>query len=356
MPLAPLKAFRTLTRQSSNFALLIAAGFALTATLSACVPKDSTAQSMAQPSTQASTQAANNASSTQGTQSNVVRIGYQKYGSLFILKARRNLEQRFKSQGISVQWIQFPAGPPLLEALNTGSLDYGSTGETPPIFAQAAGAPLVYVANESPDPRGEAILVPKGSPLQKVQDLKGKKVAFTKASNVHYLVVQALESAGLKYSDIQPVYLPPADARAAFVQGSVDAWAIWVPYLTVAKHDLDARVLKDGVGLVANRQFYLAAKPFAEQHPDEVKAIIEETQKTDDWTKSHQIEAATLLSPQIGIPAPILTEVLKDRSYKVQQPLQPDAIAYQQQVADKFLKLGLLPKSISVKDVTQVPK
>ncbi|HEY9295947.1 MAG TPA: aliphatic sulfonate ABC transporter substrate-binding protein, partial [Phormidium sp.] len=219
--------------------------------------------------------------SSKSQESNVIRIGYQKYGTLTLLKSRGNLEKRLASQSTSVQWIQFPAGPQLLEALNAGSIDFGHTGEAPPIFAQAAGAPLVYVANEPPNPKGEAILVPKDSPIQDVAGLKGKKVVFNKGSNVHYLVVEALRAAGLKYSDIKPIYLPPADARAAFEQGSVDAWAIWDPFFTVAKRATNARVLKDGEGLVANREFYLAAKPFNDQYSDRIEAILEELQKVD---------------------------------------------------------------------------
>ena len=296
------------------------------------------------------------AASTDKSDSKVVRVGYQKYGTLFLLKARGNLDDRLKAQGVSIQWVQFPAGPQLLEALNTGSIDYGSTGETPPIFAQAAGAPLVYVGNEPPDPKGEAILVAKDSPVQKVADLKGKKVVLNKGSNVHYLLVRALEDAGLQYSDIQTIFLPPADARAAFEKGDADAWVIWEPFQTVAMKAIGARVLRNGEGLAANRQFYLASKSFSEKYPDRVKAILEETEAVNTWTKGNFDEAAKILSPQIGIDAPTLSGILKERSYGIQQPLQADVIQYQQQVADAFLKLKLLPKPISIQEVAQAPK
>ena len=150
---------------------------------------------------------------------NTLRIGYQKYGTLVLLKARGTLEKRLAEDGVKVQWTEFPGGPQLLEGLNVGSIDFGVTGETPPVFAQAAGADLLYVAYEPPAPTSEAILLPKDSPIRSVAELKGRKVALNKGSNVHYLLVRALEQAGLKYSDIQPVYLPPADARAAFLEG-----------------------------------------------------------------------------------------------------------------------------------------
>ena len=164
-----------------------------------------------------------------------LRIGVQKYGSLVLLKERGLLEQRLEPQGWTVTWIEFPGGPQLLEALNVGAIDFGTTGEAPPIFAQAAGAPLLYVGYEPPAPEGEAILVAKDSPIADVAGLKGKKVALNKGSNVHYLLVKALEAAGVAYTDIETVYLPPADARAAFERGAVDAWVIWDPFLAAAQ-------------------------------------------------------------------------------------------------------------------------
>jgi sulfonate transport system substrate-binding protein len=187
-----------------------------------------------------------------------VRVGYQKYGTFLLLKARGLLERRLAPLGYAVSWTEFPGGPQLLEALNVGALDFGVTGEAPPIFAQAAGAPLVYVGDEPPAPRSEAILVAKDSPLHQVTDLKGKSVALNKGSNVHYLLVRALEKAGLQYSDVKTVFLAPADARAAFEHGSVDAWAIWDPFQASAELGLEAHTLANGEGgVAANRQFYI---------------------------------------------------------------------------------------------------
>src|SRR5690606_24515199 len=126
-------------------------------------------------------------------QAETLRIGYQKYGTLVLLKAKGTLEKRLAEQGVEVKWTEFPGGPQLLEGLNVGSVDFGVTGETPPVFAQAAGADLLYVAHEPPEPTGEAILVPKDSSIKSVAELKGKKVALNKGSNVHYLLVRALE-------------------------------------------------------------------------------------------------------------------------------------------------------------------
>ncbi|HEY7845189.1 MAG TPA: sulfonate ABC transporter substrate-binding protein [Bradyrhizobium sp.] len=284
----------------------------------------------------------------------VVRIGYQKYGKLVLLKGRGTLEQKLKPLGYSVAWTEFPSGPPLLEALNVGSIDFGIAGETPPIFAQAAGAPLVYLAYDPPAPQGEAILIPKDSPLKSVADLKGKKVALNKGSNVHYLLVRALEKAGLKYSDIQPVFLAPADALAAFTRGSVDAWVIWDPYEAAAEAATGARILADGTGLVANHQFYFSSKKFLADNARAVDAVLDALNEADDWTKNNIDAVAEQLSPSIGLPAAVLAVSLKRESYGI-QPINNDVIASQQRIADTFVALGLVPKAINVSDLQRKP-
>ena len=212
-------------------------------------------------------------------QDKVVRIGFQKYGKLVLLKSKGSLEEKLKPFGVKVVWTEFPAGPQLLEAVNVGAIDFGNTGEAPPIFAQAAGAPLLYVAYEPPAPKGEAILVPKDSAIRTVSDLKGKKIALNKGSNVHYLLVKALEAAGVSYSDVQPQFLTPADARAAFERGAVDAWAIWDPFQASAEAATGARTLADGTGIVSNHQFYLGARKFVEDNPRVLDALLAERRR-----------------------------------------------------------------------------
>ena len=283
-----------------------------------------------------------------------LRIGYQKYGTLVLLKAKGSLEKRLAEQGVQVQWTEFPGGPQLLEGLNVGSIDFGVTGETPPVIAQAAGADLLYVAYEPPAPTSEAILVPKDSPIKSVKDLKGKKVVLNKGSNVHYLLVRALEDAGLKYSDIQTVFLPPADARAAFERGSVDAWVIWDPYQAAAEQQLQARTLRDGSGIVDNHQFYLATKPYAEKHPAVIKALVEEVRAVGEWSKANPEDVTKQVSPLLGLPADITLTSVKRQGYGALF-LTPEVVAAQQKIADSFYQLKLIPKPLSIKDVIWTP-
>jgi sulfonate transport system substrate-binding protein len=278
-----------------------------------------------------------------------IRIGYQKYGTLTLLKGRGTLEQRLAAQNVTVKWTEFPAGPQLLEGLNVGSIDFGTVGEAPPIFAQAAGASLVYVGNEPPSPGSEAIVVPKTSTLRTIADLKGKKIALNKGSNVHYLLVKALEKAGIAYGAIQPVYLPPADARAAFERGAVDAWVIWDPFLAAAEKQLGARVLLDGKGLVANHQFYLSSRGFAQQHPDLVRIVIDELAKVDEWGRTHQQEVSAILSLQTGLPADVVALAAQRYAYGV-KAVTPEVLREQQKIADAFHSLKLIPKPIAVRD------
>jgi sulfonate transport system substrate-binding protein len=282
-------------------------------------------------------------------QSQKLRIGVQKYGTLIVLEVSGALEKRLTPTGVSVEWIEFPAGPQLLEALNGGSVDFGITGEAPPVFAQAAGVPFVYVGVDQPAPTGEAILVANDSPIRTIADLKGKRVAFNRGSNVHYLLIAALEKAGLKFGDIEPAYLAPADGRAAFARGSVDAWVIWDPYLAAGQAATHARVLADATGLAKNPQFYLASASFAKARPDLLRVVLDEIGKTDAWAAKHQAEVAALLAPHTGLPLDVLHVALARLGYGV-GPITPDIVASQQLIADTFFKAGLLPKAIAVRD------
>ena len=225
----------------------------------------------------------------------ILNIGFQKYGVLPILKERGTLETSLKEQGVNVKWVEFQAGPQLLEGLNVGSVSFGEAGEAPPIFAQAANSNLVYVANQPEAPKAEALIVQKDSKIQSVQDLKGKRVALNKGSNVHYLLLKVLEANNLKLSDIEVVYLPPSDARAAFERGAVDAWVIWDPFFAAAEHQIGARVIATGENIVSNHQFYLADRKFAEANPKIIEAVVNELNLTTEWVSAHQDEAAKLL-------------------------------------------------------------
>ncbi|WP_110928720.1 sulfonate ABC transporter substrate-binding protein [Bacillus massiliglaciei] len=278
-----------------------------------------------------------------------IHIGYQKFGTLNILQAEKSLDKALKKKGYSVNWTEFPAGPQLLEALNVGSVDFGHTGEAPPIFAQAAGAPLVYFANEPPNPKGEAIIVPEDSPIKSIKDLKGKKIALNKGSNVHYLLVKALEKEGINYEDIETAFLPPSDARAAFEKGNVDAWVIWDPFLADAELALKGRIIAEATDLAANREFFLSTKTFAENHSEALDIIFDEVKKTEEWVSENPKKAAEFLSPQIGMNVETLERTLNRRTFGLEK-VTPEVLSDQQKIADQFHNLQLIPEEINVKE------
>ena len=278
-----------------------------------------------------------------------LRIGYQKSSvNLMVVRERKLLDARLP--GVPTKWVEFPAGPQILEALAVNGLDFGFTGDTPPVFAQAAGKDIWYAGLEPPKPANSAILVPAGSPIHALADLKGKRVGFQKGSSAHFLVVRGVEKGGLQWSDITPVYLTPSDGRAAFERGSLDAWGIWDPYYAAAEIDGRARVLATGVGLTSNNSYYLASHALAHD-PRTLKALFDALSEADAWVKSNRTETAHFLSVESGLPLSTTIRFLERRTSGPITRLKDADIADQQRVADAFSKLGLIPKPIRVSDV-----
>lgn len=282
-----------------------------------------------------------------------LRIGYQKSSTLIsLLKSQGTLEKALADQDIRVSWHEFASGQPLLEALNVGNIDLSAdVADTVPVFAQAAGAQLAYFARETPSPAAQAILVRDGSPLRNLADLKGKKVAVTKAAGAHYLLIAALAKAGLKFSDIQPAYLTPADGRAAFENGKVDAWVIWEPFLSAAQRQLPTRTLEGSQGLASYQRYYLTSGRFAAEHPEVLQTVYSELAKAGDWLRANPAEAARILGPLWGNLDPAIVEQANGRrSYQV-RPVEPDGLGEQQKIADAFFAEGLLPRVVDTRAV-----
>jgi sulfonate transport system substrate-binding protein len=282
-----------------------------------------------------------------------IRIGYQKNGVLVIARQRATLEQHFGAEGVDVKWVEFSSGPPMMEAMNVGSIDYGAVGDSPPVFAQSGGAAIVYAAGE-PITNGQGILVQGNSAIRSIADLKGKRVGFTKGSSAHNIVVQTLEKAGLTYADITPVYLTPPDAGPAFANGSIDAWSIWDPYFAIGETKQNGRVLVNASDITKTNSFYIANRDFAKAHGQVLQQIIDVTASTAKWAETHRDAVAQALSAVTRIPLDIQTVAANRSSFAV-GPITEDIIATQQGVADRFFKLGLIPKPVVVRDAVWKP-
>lgn len=278
-----------------------------------------------------------------------IRIGYQKNGVLVLARQRAALDHHFAPQGVAVRWVEFSSGPPMMEAMNVGSVDYGAVGDSPPVFAQAAGAAIVYAAGQ-PITNGQGILVPKDSPIRTIAELKGRRIGFTKGSSAHNVVVQTLETTGLSYADITPVYLTPPDAGPAFANGSIDAWSIWDPYFAIGETKQGGRILVNAHEITKTNSFYVANRDFAARNGAILQQIIDVTSATAAWAEQNRDEVARALAAVTGIPLDIQTVAANRSSFRV-GPVTEDIAATQQGVADRFYKLGLIPKPVAIRDI-----
>ncbi len=277
-----------------------------------------------------------------------LRIGYQKsVGALLIAKQRGDLEKRLARDGTKVSWVEFQSGPPLIEALSAGAIDFGYTGDTPPIYAQAAGVNFVYVASIPQPGASSAILVRNASGIARPADLRGKKIAVVKGSSAHNVLVRVLEQAHVDWNDITPVYLQPADAGAALRAGNVDAWSIWDPFYAVAARYPDVHVLTDARGVAPSNAFLLATRAYATSYPATIDATIDETSKAWHWADHHQSEIAKILSEATGVDLDVERVVAARTNYQVLR-ITPQVVAQQQTIADTFYRLKLLPQAVNV--------
>ncbi|MBR1152308.1 aliphatic sulfonate ABC transporter substrate-binding protein [Bradyrhizobium sp. JYMT SZCCT0428] len=278
-----------------------------------------------------------------------IRIGYQKTGVLVITRQQAILEKQFAAKQIAIKWIEFTSGPPLLEAMSTGSVDLGAVGDSPPIFAQAANANIVYVA-ASPITNGQGILVPASSSIRTIADLKGKRIGFAKGTSAHNVLIATLEKAGLTYADITPVYLSPPDAGPAFANGSIEAWAIWDPYFAIGEKKQNGRILINAYEVAKTNSFYLANRDFANTNVQHTRDIIAGLAEAARWAEGNRDAVATALAAVTGVPLEVQTVAANRASFAIGAVTEP-IIETQQAVADRFFKLGLIPKPIVVRDI-----
>jgi len=279
-----------------------------------------------------------------------IRLGFTTFGDL--TREKGVIEKRLAPLGVGVSWTKFISGPPLLEALSVGSLDGGEVGETPPIFAQAAGNDLVYLVN-IPAGTGESygIIVLKDSPIKTVADLQGKKVAYARGTALTYFLAKALEEVGLKFSDVQGVNLTVADGRAAFLNKSVDAYVAIDPTLINFQQQGAIRVLRDARGIKTPGSFYLASRDFASNNVELFKAILEEYYKVGEWANENRQAAAEILAPKLRVDVPTMEIMLSRRKYDM-QPINQEVLRDQQQVADLLYQLKIVPKQVDVREAT----
>ncbi|RZS82299.1 sulfonate transport system substrate-binding protein [Phyllobacterium myrsinacearum] len=277
------------------------------------------------------------------------KIGFQKTSLPVIAQQQKVIEKALEPKGIKVKWVEFTAGPPLVEALNVGSIDVGWVGDAPPIFGQSAGSAIVYVAALPSNGKGEAIFVKPGSAVQSLADLKGRKVGVGKGTSAYNLLVAALEKAHIGYDEITPVYLSPADAAAAFASDKIDAWAVWDPFFAIAETRYQPRILARSSDVLDVNTYFLANRGFAAAHPDVVTTTIDALKQAAAWAEANKDKVAAALHEVTGVPLEAQT-IAANRSVFGIFPITPEIVAHQQETADRFFKLKLIPKAIRISD------
>ena len=275
-----------------------------------------------------------------------LRIGYQRYGLLVVSRARGRVDAGLDA---GVDWVEFPSGPPLLEAMAAGAVDFGATGDTPPIFAQAANAPVRYVAAQRLRGEGVGVLIHRDGPVHKVSDLRGRRVGFTKGSSAHMFIIQALRQAGLSVADIEPAYLAPADAAGAFARRAVDAWVVWDPYFALAEREQGAAVLKTRASTAPSESYYLASQSLVDQAPARVRALLDMLAADAAWGNAHPDEAVRIIARASGLPDEVAAMSFRREPLGV-LPITPADVALQQACADTFADLKLIPRRVRVAD------
>jgi sulfonate transport system substrate-binding protein len=277
-----------------------------------------------------------------------LRVGYQKLGLLMLVKAYGAFEAALGSRDVNVVWQEHAGGIQIVDALRSGELDVGVVGDFPAVYAQSERVPVVYVAAEPPAPCGAALLVPAGSPARCVRDLRGKRIAVNRAAQAHYLLMLALEEAGLEREDVEISFEAPERALRSFQLGEVDAWAVWDPWLSAARLDLGARVLRDTSGLFDSSIYYLARRELAERHPDLVAELCTQLGVAARWVASDPGRAARLAAPSLGMSPQALVASLDRQLCSVD--ITPAQLATQQHIADQCVRLRLIPRAVSIAD------
>lgn len=283
----------------------------------------------------------------------VVRIGTQKGGPILMAeRQRRGLEAVLNPLGVAVKWVEFPFGPPIMEAIRVGAVDIGYAGDAPPIFAQAAKTDLLYLA--AVPASASAILLPAGSDIRTLADLRGKRIAFARGSSAHNLIIAAVEHAGLTLDDIRQAPLVPADAAAAFERGAIDAWSIWDPFYALYETRLGVRTLVTSDGIAPQNSFFLGARGFVENNADLIRTILAELNAVTAWAGANREEVARLVSEGTGVPLEPVTRVMRRYPFQI-VPISAEHVRAQQDIADRFHRVGVLPMPINVADAIWHP-
>jgi sulfonate transport system substrate-binding protein len=248
-------------------------------------------------------------------------------------------------------WSDFTSGPPMLQAMGSGSIDIGGVGDAPPVFEASAGGQIAVVSALQTDVNGGALLVPQNSPIHSVAQLKGKDIAVAQGSSANYHLLAILTKAGLTIKDVTPDYLQPAEGQAAFASGHVAAWDVWSPFIEQAEAQDHARVLVNSSTIGQTYSFEVASRA-ALSNPAKAAAIRDYLKLLDQaytWAGTHQSAWASTWAKATGLPLSVMTQAVKD-DVDTPEPITPAVISSEQSVSNAFTSAGLIPSHVDFND------
>jgi sulfonate transport system substrate-binding protein len=246
-----------------------------------------------------------------------------------------------------VAWSDFPSGPPILQAISSGSLDIGGVGDAPPVFAAASGDQIAIVGALRGNPLAAAVLVPKGSSITSVAQLKGKKIAVAEGSSGDFHLLAVLKNAGLTPKQATIDYLQPGDALPAFTTGHVDAWDVWSPYIEEATMMDGAKILINGSSIGNTYSFEVASRA-ALADPAKAAAIkdyIKLINQAHAWANTHLAAWAKVWGAQTGLPDSVMLKAAADDT-ETAVAITPAVINAEQHITDDFYSAGLIPTKV----------
>lgn len=287
-----------------------------------------------------------------GQEKVVIHIGVQgKTGIFPYARDKRYFEQAFEKVGVEVQWTEFQSGPPHFEALASNRLDFGAVGGTPVVSGQVGGVDFKAVAVTSDGKKGNFIVVPKDSPIRRLEDLRGAKIGVAKGSSAYNFLFMALARGGLKGDDIKLIQLQPDEARPALDSGAIDAWSIWEPYATTAVFQSGAKILVSGQDLNINAPGFLVARTsFLEKHPDLAVLFLKTYEEARRYFVDHLDEVAADISRTQKLDLEITKTVLSNAD-PILSPVTPEFAKAHQEQADFLFNEGAIGKKLDTSEV-----
>jgi sulfonate transport system substrate-binding protein len=275
-----------------------------------------------------------------------LRVGDQKGNSQAVMEAAGVL----KDVPYKIEWKEFPAAAPLLEALGAGAIETGIVGDAPFTFAAAADVPVKAIGAIRQSQEGLAILVPRESPVHDFNDLRGKKIATGRGSIGHQLVLAALEARGWSLSDVQIVFLAPSDAKVAYTQGSVDAWSTWEPYVSQEEVLFQSRRLITAEGLTSGISFEVASPNAIRDKRPELEDFLRRLTAARSWSLTHVDVYAETWGRLMNIPPAVPLNWLSRAKIQL-APIDDGVVADEQKTIDLYFRAGLIKQKLNAADI-----